>query len=130
MNTFLTSLSAEEQTVINQMRALILNIDSSVKEKIGDIMSSKNCFIYEVDGVFKYCLAKTKNHFTFHSMIMYSDHKVRKFIVDNSKDLKIQKGCINFSDVDKFPINLFKEFLTISEKADFSLVINHYNKKK
>ena len=130
MNTFLSELSENEQEIVNQMRKLIVEIDSNVKEKVGNIMSSKNCFVYEDEGVFKYGLSKTKNHFSFHSMIMYSDQEVYKFIIENSKGLRIQKGCVNFSDVYKFPLDLFKEFLTISEKADFSPVINHYKRKK
>lgn len=130
MKTFLSELTEEEKNVINKMRELILEIDSKVKEKVGDIMSSKYCFIYEEEGVFKYGLAKTKNHFSFHSMVMYANPEVRNFIEERSKSLKIQKGCVNFSDVDKFPLDLFKEFLSISEKADFSPVINHYKSKK
>ena len=108
------------------MRKLILDIDLRVKEKVGDIMSSKNCFIYEEEGVFKYGIAKTQNHFSFQSMIMYSNHEVRNFIVENSKSLKIQKGCVNFKTVNEFPLDLFKEFLLISKTADFSPVLNHY----
>ena len=130
MDTFLTELSEEEKSIINQMRKLILEIDLRVKEKVGDIMSSKNCFIYEEEGVFKYGLAKTQNHFSFHSMIMYSNQEVRNFIVENSKSLKIQKGCVNFKTVNEFPLDLFKEFLLISKTADFSPVLNHYKKKK
>ena len=130
MDIFLTELSEEEKSIINQMRKLILEIDLKVKEKVGDIMSSKNCFIYEEEGVFKYGLAKTQNHFSFHSMIMYSNHEVRNFIVENSKSLKIQKGCVNFKTVNEFPLDLFKEFLLISKTADFSPVLNHYKKKK
>jgi hypothetical protein len=80
MDTFLTLLSAEEQKIINQMRELILNIDSSVKEKTGNMMSSKGYFIYEEDGVSKYGLAKTKNHFSFHSMVMNANPNVKDYI--------------------------------------------------
>ena len=93
-------------------------------------MSSKNCFIYEEEGVFKYGLAKTKNHFSFHSMIMYSNQEVHNFIIENSKFLKIQKGCVNFNTLDKFPLDLFKQFLLVSKTADFTPVINHYKKRK
>lgn len=130
MNTFLSELSKEEKVGISKMRELILAIDSNVKEKVGDIMSNKNCFRYEEDGVFKYGLAKTKNHFSFHSMIMYANSDVRNFIKENSNSLKIQKGCINFKNVDDFPVELFKEFISISASADFSSVINHYKSRK
>ncbi|NAS31955.1 hypothetical protein GTQ40_13290 [Flavobacteriaceae bacterium R38] len=130
METFLVKLSEEEKDIINTMRKIILETDLKVKERVGDIMSSKNCFLYEEDGVFKYGLAKTKNHFTFHSMVMYANPPVHKFIVENSKSLKIQKGCINFNTSNEFPLELFKEFLTISAKTDFTPVINHYKTKK
>lgn len=130
MNTFLSELSKEEKIAINKMRELIMEIDSNVKEKVGDIMSSKNCFRYEEDGVFKYGLAKTKNHFSFHSMVMYANSNVHDFIEENSNSLKIQKGCINFTDVNDFPLDLFKEFITISASADFSPVVNHYKSRK
>ena len=130
MNTFLLELSEKEKEIINQMRGSILKMDVKVIESIGNIMSSKDCFIYKEEGVFKYGLARTKNHFSFHSMIMYSNQEVRKFIMNNSKELKIQKGCVNFNDLNNFPLDLFREFLSISAKADFSPVINHYKKKK
>lgn len=130
MDTFLTRLSAEEQKLINKMRALILEMDSSVNEKTGDIMSSKDCFIYEEDGVFKYGLAKTKNHFSFHSLVMYTNPSVKDYIEKNAKALKIQKGCINFIHARDFPLDIFKQFLIISAAADFSPVINHYKSKK
>ncbi len=130
MNTFLSELSEKEKGIVNQMRALILKMDIKVIENIGNIMSSKNCFIYKEEDVFKYGLAKTKNHFSFHSMIMYSNQEVRKFIENNSKNLTIQKGCVNFKNVNNFSLDLFKEFLLVSAKADFSLVMNHYKQKK
>jgi len=130
MKTFLSELSGNEKRIINKMRELILEIDSNVEEKVGNIMSSKKCFIYDEEGVFKYGLAKTKHHFSFHSMIMYSDQEVREFIVNNSKNLKIQKGCVNFTNLNEFSIELFKKFLLVSAQADFSPVINHYKKKK
>jgi len=130
MDTFLAKLSEEEKSIINEMRKIILKTDLKVKERVGNIMSNENCFLYEEEGVFKYGLAKTKKHFTFHSMVMYANPTVHKFIIENSKSLKIQKGCINFNDIGKFPLKLFKEFLAISEKTDFSHVINHYKTKK
>jgi hypothetical protein len=130
MNTFLSELPEEENIAINKMRELILEIDSNVNEKVGDIMSSKNCFRYEESGAFKYGLAKTKNHFSFHSMVMYVNSEVRNFIEKNSAYLTIQKGCVNFRDVENFPLDLFKEFMTLSASADFSSVVNHYKNKK
>ena len=111
------------------MRNSILKIDPNVTEKVGNIMSSKNCFIYEEKGVFKYGLAKTKLHFSFHSMVMYSNQKVHDYIVKNSESLNIRKGCVNFNTVDAFPLDVFKEFILLSKKADFTPIINRYKNK-
>lgn len=130
MSTFLKEISEEENKVINQMRKIILEFDSNVNESTGEIMSSKNCFIYKEQGVFKYGIAKTKNHFSFHSMVMYANKELIDWITDNSKSLKIQKGCLNFKNANDFPLPLFKEFLIISSKSDFSKVIDRYKNKK
>ena len=112
------------------MRELIIKNDEKVTEKIGNIMSSKNCLIYEQEGVFKYGLAQTKNHFSFHSMVMYANAEIRDFIVNKSKLLKIQKGCINFKNADEFSHALFAKFIKLSAQADFSPIINHYKNRK
>ena len=130
MTAFLSELSEEEKSIIEQMRAMILNMDPNVKEETGDMMRSKNSLVYKEQGVFKYGLAKTKNHFSFHSMVMYAHEDVKNFILKHSKTLKIQKGCVNFKDVTDFPLPLFKEFLRVSAAANFSNVINHYMSKK
>lgn len=130
MTAFLSDLSKEEKNIIQQMRAMILRTDSNVKEETGAIMRSKNSFIYKEQGVFKYGLSKTKNHFSFHSMVMYAHDDVRHFIAKQAKHLKIQKGCISFKEAEDFPLPLFQAFLSFSASADFSEVINHYKNKK
>lgn len=130
MDTFLNSLSEKDKFVIAKMRALILNIDTAVSETTGTIMRNEGCFIYKEADVFKYGLAKTKKYFSFHSMVLYTNTELRNFLTENGKSLKIQKGCINFTELAHFPLALFKEHLLLSKKADFSSVINHYKNKK
>ncbi len=130
MNSFLESLDTEDRIKMEQFRSVILQIDNKVVETVSNIMSITNALVYEQERVFKYGLAQTKHHFTFHSMVMYSNPDISDFIKQNSKEIRIQKGCINFTSPDELPIDLFKRIMVLSVEKDFSQIISHYNKKK
>lgn len=128
--SFLDSLDPEDRVNVEKYRTEILKIDTKVKEKVSKIMSIENALVYEQDGVFKYGLAKTKHHYTFHSMVMYGNEDILKFVKQNMKGAKIQKGCVNFKSFSDFPIDLFRELMGLSAEKDFTPVIEHYQKKK
>ena len=130
MASFLDSLDPEDRVNIEKYRTEILKIDSKVKEKVAKIMSIENALVYEQDGVFKYGLAKTKHHYTFHSMIMYSNPDILDFVKQNLKDAKIQKGCVNVKSFSDFPIDVFRELMGLSAEKDFTPIIEYYQKKK
>ena len=130
MRSFIDELEEPDKEELDKYRTAILESDPHVVEKVANIMRSKNALIYEEEGVFKYGLAKTKNHFTFHSMVMYSNSDVFDFIKNNvKKGAKVQKGCVNFKTTSQLPIEIFKEIMSFSAAKDFSPVIE-YNKKK
>lgn len=130
MKSFLDSLNAEDRKAMERYRSAILEIDNKVVENVSSIMSIVNALVYEQEGVFKYGLTRTKHHYSFHTMVMYANPDVSEFIKSNTKRAKIQKGCINFTSFDDFPIDLFKRIMTLSAEKDFSPVIAHYKKKK
>ena len=115
---------------MERYRTEILKIDNKVKEKPSKIMSIENALAYEEEGVFKYGWAKTKNYYTFHSMVMYGHQDILDFIKQNTTGLKIQKGCVNFKSFSNLPIDIFKEIMILSAKKDFSSVVKHYNDRK
>ena len=45
-------------------------------------------------------------------------------------DVKLQKGCFNFTEAGALDLEKFKEMLRLSAEKDFSPVIAHYKKKK
>ena len=129
MNSFIDKLEGSEKEELNKYRLAILEFDTKVIEKVSSIMGIKNALVYEEDGVFKYGLTKTKNHYSFHSMVMYSNSDVYNYIKTNvKKGAKVQKGCINFKVTSLLPIETFKEIMSLSSAKDFSPVIKHYKK--
>ncbi len=130
MASFLDSLHPEDRVIVEKYRTEILKIDTKVKEKVSKIMSIENALVYEQDGVFKYGLAKTKYHYTFHSMVMYSNPDILDFAKQNLKGVKIQKGCVNFESFRDLPIDVFRELMDLSAEKDFTPVIEHYQKKR
>ena len=110
--------------------ALIRKHDKTVIVEIGSMMSVKEALVYKQDDVFKYGLTATKNHFSYHSMVMYAFPEVLQDLKQHSKGIKFQKGCFNFKSLEALNIPDFEEFLKRSAQMDFSPVINHYKKKK
>lgn len=130
MKSFLDSLDPEERINVEKYKNEILKIDPKVKEKTSNIMSTKEAISFEQEGVFKYGLAKTKNYFTFHSMVMYSNPDVHDFVKKNLKGIKIQKGCFNFKSFEDIPMKAFRRLMELSAKKDFAPIIEHYKKRK
>jgi hypothetical protein len=128
MESFVSNLSESEKEHINAIRKLIVEYDTEVKESPGHIMSTKNTLNYNQEGVFKYGLAKTKDHFSFHSMVMYAYPEIADYIKSKTKGLKFQKGCINFPKAEDFPLETFREMLKLSADKDFSPVLQRYKK--
>jgi len=128
--SFLDSLDPEDRVNVEKYRTEILNIDTKVKEKVSKIMSIENALVYEQDGVFKYGLAKTKHHYTFHSMVMYGNKDILEFVKQNMKGVKTQKGCVNFASFSEFPIEVFRKLMVLSTEKDFGPIIEHYKKRK
>lgn len=129
--SFLKEINDEDVEIISRLREIISRKDPLVTERIGKIMSSDGAFVYEQEGIFKYGLAKTSKHFTFHSMVMYAFPEVMELSKKSfiGKGIKFQKGCINFPSLESISIKAFQEVLKLSAKQNFETVINHYKKK-
>lgn len=130
VDEFVLTLPKSTTQTISQFRRIILESDKEVKEVLGSIMSIVNTLNYEQEGVFKYGLAVTKNHISFHSMVMYANPLLMDHLKGQLVDVRFQKGCINFSGLEDFPSTVFEEHLRLSASVDFSSAINRYRIKK
>ena len=129
MNSFIDTLEQSDKEEMEKYRIAIIESDSKIIEKPSKFMSIENALVYEEVGVFKYGLAKTKNYYTFHSMVMYSNADVSEFIKKHVNGAKVQKGCVNFKSFSQLPIEIFREIMVISASKDFTPVIEHYKAK-
>ena len=126
---FLNNQTKETKLAFETLDALIRIYDKTVTVEVGSIMSVKEALVYKQNNVFKYGLTATKNHFSYHSMVMYVYPKVLNDFKSASKGLKFQKGCFNFNSIESINIPSFEEFLKQSAQQDFTPIINHYKNK-
>lgn len=128
-NAFIDLLSSDEQEHINRFREVIIANDSKVDEKVGSIMSSQGSFVYNQSGVFKYGLAKTTKHFSFHSMVMYVHQDIWQYTKDLFTGIKMNRGCFNFQSLEVVSLDKFDALMKQSAEKDFSTVVAHYQNK-
>ncbi len=130
VSDFLNIQNEEAKKVFMTLDLQIRQIDKTVTVEIGSIMNVKQALVYRQDNIFKYGLAATKNHFSYHSMVMYAYPKILDDFKKNAGSIKFQKGCFNFKTFSDINTPAFEEFLKTSAKQDFTPVINHYKNKK
>ncbi len=125
---FINTQESENKNTFIVVNDLILQYDPAIRSKIGSVMSEKRALVYEEEGVFKYGLTKTKNHFSYHSMVMYAYPEVSSDLKARTKGIKFQKGCFNFTSIDQLNLEEFRKFLEESAKKDFRPIIDRYKK--
>lgn len=118
------------QTVFGKLHRLIQKHDPKVQAQIGTVMGKYQGITYEEEGVFKYGLNITKNHFSYHSMVMYAYPDILSALKERANKVKFQKGCLNFNSLEDIPLETFEQFLEVSAQQDFSPVVARYKKKK
>jgi len=126
---FFNKQTEEGKLLFKTLDALIRKHDKTITVEVGSIMNVKKALVYKQDDVFKYGLTVTKNHFSYHSMVMYANPDVLENFKKESKNIKFQKGCFNFKSLETIDLSKFETFLKLSAQKDFAPVINHYKKK-
>jgi hypothetical protein len=127
---FFNKQTDEGKLLFETLDTLIRKHDKTVTTEVGSIMSVKEALVYKQENVFKYGLTITKNHFSYHSMVMYANPDVLEKFKKESKGIKFQKGCFNFKNIETIDLTGFEAFLKLSAQKDFGPVINHYKQKK
>ena len=128
MKSFADGLSGTDKTLINKLRDIILKRDKAVTEKPGKIMRADDALCYTEDDVMKYGLARNKDGYTFHSMVMYANADVSAFVKDNISGIKLQKGCFNIAALEALDLSAFDKMMKLSAEKNFQPVIDHYKK--
>jgi hypothetical protein len=127
---FLAKQSKEAKDIFIVLDELIRKCDKKVQVKVEALMSVPEALAYHQEGVFKYGLTATSKHYSYHSMVMYAYPELLDDLKKEAKDLKFQKGCINFQSLEQVQGSLFEDFLMRSAQKDFQPIIDRYKKKK
>jgi len=129
VETFLDNQTDEAKAIFTTLHGLITSHDTTITAQVGAVMSAKEALVYNQEGVFKYGLTATKNHYSFHSMVMYANPDLLEELKQHTKGIKFQKGCLNFKTLAQVNTPAFEAFVKASAAKDFSPVLEHYKKK-
>ena len=130
IQSFINQQTQETKAVFDHIHNLISKYDDKIHAEVGSVMGQEEALVYNQEGAFKYGITKTKNHYSFHSMVMYSYPELRERLKNQTKGIKFQKGCLNFKEASQIKLEEFETFIKDSALSDFSVVIEHYKKKK
>lgn len=132
MEDFFEKLNTQDANFLRPYAELIREKDSGLEVKVQPVMSVALGLNFLQEGVMKYALTRTQQHFSFHTMVMYAFPEVKALtenLLEGTK-AKIQKGCINFRNTEELPINIFNEIIDISVQQPFETVVAHYQRNK
>jgi hypothetical protein len=129
VETFINKQPENSKKVFKILDTLIREYDKMVSVEVNAIMGCKAALVYKQEGVFKYGIAATKHHFSYHSMVMYCYPDLLTNFKKTAKGIKFQKGCFNFKTIDAIDMTQFKTVLQNTAKQDFSPILQRYLKK-
>ncbi|MEP6712210.1 MAG: hypothetical protein ABJA37_07340 [Ferruginibacter sp.] len=126
---FISKQSIERQILLNEMHAIIIKSDNSVKAEVG-LMMGKEMIIYKAAGNFKYGLASVKNYMSLHAMPIYVSAGLYSRYQDRLKKANFQKGCINFKNAEEMPLDIVEQFIKDCSKIDLLKIKQEYIKSR
>jgi len=110
-------MAPDQKKRLKEFHDTIMEEDGNVQPEIGVLMG-KEALIYKQNGEFKYALAGLKNYFTLHVMPMYANPEIRDTYRTALRNVKFQKGCVNFKDFKDFPREILRELIKDSRDLE------------
>jgi len=98
------------QNILKRIHRTIIEEDKSVTSQVQTMMG-KEMIVYIGNGLMKYGLASVKNYMSLYMMPIYGSirlHSKYKALLDKAN---FQKGCINFDNEDKMPLDIVKQLI-------------------
>ena len=131
MNTdeFISSQTPERQPIMNALHKAILAGDPSVTALVEPMMGMQ-MILYKQCNVMKYGLAGAKKHMSLHCLPMYMDPAIHAKYSALLHGAKFQKGCINFTDAEEFPVSVAEVLISDCAGVNIAGVLENRKKKK
>jgi len=119
----------ERQSILSGIHSIILEEDKTIIPVVEPMMG-KEMIIYKGKGVMKYGLAGVKNYMSLHVLPMYASKTLYSKYKSLLHKANFQKGCINFSDGEKMPLEIVRRLIADCSKIDFAKMREDYLKEK
>ena len=119
----------ERRQVLEDIHAVILAADKTVTGVVEKMMG-KEMIVYKGNGLMKYGLASVKNYMSLHVMPIYGSIKLHSKYKALLNKANFQKGCINFDNEDKMPLDIVQQLIVDCSLLDLAKIKENFLKQK
>jgi hypothetical protein len=102
---FIAQLPSERHEPMLALHKIIIAHDKTIVAAIEPMMG-KAMILYKEDHIMKYGLSSVKQHISLHCMPIYGNPPLHARYKALMPDAKFQKGCINFTNSQKIPLQI------------------------
>jgi hypothetical protein len=97
---------------------------------IVEMMMGKEMIIYKERNYMKYALSGVKQYMSLHCLPIYGSPVLHAKYAGLLPEAKLQKGCINFTSADQFPMNIASSLISDCSKISIADMLENRKKKK
>lgn len=126
---YISTQEPERQAQMTALHEAIIANDKSV-EPVVEPMMGKDMILYKERCYMKYGLAGVKKHMSLHCLPMYMSPDLYARFTGLLPQAKFQKGCINFTGTDDFPVTTAATIIADCAGINIADVLENRNKKK
>ncbi len=126
---YIKAQPGERQAQITALHQVILANDKTV-EPVIEAMMGKEMILYKERKYMKYGLAGVKNYISLHCMPIYMNTVLHTKYGALLPKAKIQKGCVNFTSTDEFPLAVATALISDCSGISIAEILENRNKKR
>lgn len=126
---YISTAPVERQAALTALHEALLANDPTVMPVIKPMMG-KEMILYEERGYMKYALASARNYMSLHCLPIYMNPSLRAKYAALLPAAKLQKGCINFTDLKEFPPTIFAALIAECSLISTATMIEKRKKNK
>jgi len=126
---FINTQPTERQETLTTIHQTILANDTNVIPAIKPMMG-KEMILYEQLNYMKYALASAKNYMSLHCLPMYMNPAIHAKYLPLLPNANFQKGCINFTNMKEFPLEVLTAFIAECSSVNIAEVLENRKNKK
>lgn len=126
---FISKQPLVRQNILTRIHSTIVVADKSVKAEV-ETMMGKEMIVYRGKGLMKYGLSSVKNYMSLHVMPIYGSNILYSKYKTLLKKANFQKGCINFDNDDKMPLDIVQQLIVDCSTLDLVKIKEDYLKQK